>query len=77
VQQKFIGQMFLSQGKTKVVQANKDNIEFYNKCYEESKSEEAKRAAKALEEFIAQNQPNILQKVFCCAKPYTGEEEEE
>jgi hypothetical protein len=34
--------MFLSTDNTRVVQANKDNIEYYNKIYEESKSEAAK-----------------------------------
>ena len=34
--------MFLATGKTKVVQANKDNIEFYNNIYEEQRSEAAK-----------------------------------
>jgi hypothetical protein len=36
--------MFLSTGRMKVVQANKDNIEFYNKIYEENKSQASKQA---------------------------------
>ena len=35
---KLLGQMFLSTQKTKTVHANKDNIEYYNKLYEDSKS---------------------------------------
>lgn len=34
--------MFLGDEKTKQVQANKDNIVYYNKIYEDSKSETAK-----------------------------------
>jgi hypothetical protein len=34
--------MFLSTEETKIVHANKDNMEYYNKMYEESKSEAAK-----------------------------------
>ena len=41
---KAIGQMFLTTERTKVVQANKDNIEFYNKWYEDRKSDSAKKA---------------------------------
>jgi hypothetical protein len=52
---KFIGQMFLSTENTRVVQANKDNIEYYNKIYEESKSEESKQAALDLAVFIKNN----------------------
>jgi hypothetical protein len=69
--------MFLSTKRVKVVEANQDNIEYYNKVYEEMKSDEAKQAALELEIFIANNQPHILKRIFCCAKPYTGEEEEE
>ncbi len=47
--------MFLSTENIRVVQANKDNIEFYNKLYEESKSEEAKQKAIELAEFIKNN----------------------
>ena len=47
--------MFLSTENTRVVQANKDNIEYYNKVYEESKSEEAKIKAIELAEFIKNN----------------------
>ena len=68
--------MFLSTENVRVVQANKDNIEYYNKIYEESKSEAAKLAAIELAEFIKNNQPSFLQRVFCCTKPYTGEEED-
>jgi len=71
-----IGQMFLSTENIRVVQANKDNIEYYNKLYEESKSEEAKQKAIELAEFIKNNQPHICKRIFCCAKPYTGEEED-
>lgn len=44
--------MFLATGRPKVVQANKDNIEFYNRIYEEAKSEASKAVALAQEEYI-------------------------
>ena len=46
--------MFLGRGESskKVVHANKDNMEYYNRVYEEGKSEEAKQAAIELEEYI-------------------------
>jgi hypothetical protein len=28
-------------------------------------------------EYIRTHQPHILMRIFCCAKPYTGEEEDE
>ena len=69
--------MFLETANKKVVQANKENLEFYNQHYEENKTEAAKQAALELEEYIRTHQPHILKKIFCCAKPYTGEEEDE
>jgi ribosome-binding ATPase YchF (GTP1/OBG family) len=42
---KVIGQMFLSQDKPVVVHANSDNIAFYNRMYDEMKSDSAKQAA--------------------------------
>ena len=39
---KAIGQMFLSTDRVKIVQANKDNIVFYNKIYEGFRSKEAR-----------------------------------
>ena len=51
--------MFLSTEKTKVVHANKDNIEFYNRMYEESKSEAAREAAIELAEYVRTHQPNL------------------
>jgi hypothetical protein len=36
--------MFLSTEKKKIVEANQDNIEYYNRIYEEMKSEESKQA---------------------------------
>lgn len=69
--------MFLAKGKIPEVHANKDNMEYYNKIYEEGKSEEAKQAARELEEYIKTHQPSWIKRVFCCAKPYTGEEEDE
>lgn len=55
----------------KQVQANKDNIEYYNKLYEDSYSEKAKLAAIARNELIKKRQPSKFKKIFCCAKPYT------
>lgn len=51
--------MFLGRGGSsrKVVHANKDNMEYYNRLYEEGKSEEAKIAAAELEEYIRTHQP--------------------
>ena len=44
--------MFLASEKTKVVQANKDNIVYYNKIYDGFKSDAAKKAAIDREEYI-------------------------
>ena len=44
--------MFLETANKKVVQANKENLEYYNHHYEEQKSEAAKQAALDLEEYI-------------------------
>ena len=42
---KAIGQMFLNTDKVKVVQANKDNIVYYNNYYDSFKTEKARAAA--------------------------------
>ena len=44
--------MFLGTGERKIVHANKDNIEYYNKIYEEGKSEAAKIAEKEKEAYV-------------------------
>jgi hypothetical protein len=69
--------MFLGTEKTKVVQANKDNIVYYNKIYEDQKSKKAKAAAIARKEYIRTHQPSIIKKIFCCAKPYTGDKQDD
>jgi hypothetical protein len=65
--------MFLGTEKTKVVQANKDNIVYYNKIYEDQKSKKAKASAIARKEYIRTHQPSIFDIVCCCAKPYKGD----
>jgi hypothetical protein len=41
------------------------------------KSDSAKQAAIDLQAYIDANQPNFFKRVFCCAKPFTGDEEED
>lgn len=52
-----------------VVQVNKSNIDFYNNIYEEQKSQAGKDRAIAKALFIKQNQPHIIRRILCCAKP--------
>ena len=44
---KLIGQVFIDPGKVKRVEVNNENIQYYNKIYEEGRSEEAKIAIAA------------------------------
>lgn len=50
-----IGQMFLEKGNQKIVQANKDNIVFYNTIYENLKSEKGKQASLLRLEMMRRN----------------------
>ena len=52
---KKIGQMFLEKGNQKIVQANKDNIVYYNQIYENLKSEKGKLASLARLEMMRRN----------------------
>jgi hypothetical protein len=47
--------MFLSTEKTKVVQASSDNLAYYNKMYDDMKSDAAKQAAVEFAAFVAAN----------------------
>ena len=59
------------------MQANKDNIVYYNQIYENLKSEKGKLASLARLEMMRRNQPGVFRRVFCCAKRNLMLEEED
>lgn len=61
--------MFIDPGKIKRVEVNNENIHYYNKLYEDGRSEEAKIALALEDERLQEMQPNWFQRVFCCKKP--------
>lgn len=67
--------MFLNTDQVKIVQANKDNIMYYNAIYDSMKTDKAREAAERQRLYILKNQPSTFRKIFCCAKPFTGKEE--
>ena len=57
---KLIGKVFMDPGKIKRVEVNNENIQYYNKVYEDGRSEEAKVKIKLKQERLEKMKPNWI-----------------